>query len=65
MPADAAASGASAAPDAWALWADPALRSLQAQAVARNRDVSQALLRVQKPSSRGKPASKTKSPGPA
>ncbi len=46
--ADAAASSASATLDAWALWADPALRGLQEQAVARNRDVSQALLRVQK-----------------
>ncbi|TDM08765.1 MAG: hypothetical protein C4K60_05040 [Ideonella sp. MAG2] len=48
VPAEAAASNTMGTPDPWVLWADPALRKLQAQAVARNRDVSQAVLRVQK-----------------
>lgn len=48
VPAAPAASAAASQPDAWALWADPALRSLQAQALARNRDVSQSIFRVKK-----------------
>lgn len=35
-------------PNVWAYWADADLRSLQAQALARNRDVKQVHLRVKK-----------------